>query len=80
MCVYVCVCMCVWSVCECAVTFGCLDAEALLCLGQHELHECGGGLGREVRGRGCLEVSKHLLLEQLERPCRSLTQMQWWRG
>ena len=53
-------------------TFTCLDTETLLSLSQHELHESRRRLRREVRGRSSLEVGKHLLLKQLERPCRTL--------
>ena len=49
-----------------------LDADALLSLSQHELHHGGGGLGREVRGRGGLEVGEDQLLQELERSCRTL--------
>ena len=49
-------------------TFYCLDTEALLRLGQHELDEGSGTLSREVRGRRRLEVSEYLLLKHLECP------------
>ena len=49
-----------------------LDADALLCLGQHELHHGSSGLSGEVRGRGGLEVGEDQFLEELERSCRTL--------
>ena len=49
-----------------------LDADTLLCLCQHELHQGSSGLGREVRGRGGLEVGEDQLLEELERSGRTL--------
>ena len=62
------------------LTLAGLDTEALLGLGQHQLLEGGGGLGREVRGRRPLKVSKHLLLEQLERPGSTLKYNAEFRG
>ena len=49
-----------------------LDADTLLCLCQHELHQGSSGLGREVRGRGGLEVGEDQFLEELERSGRTL--------
>ena len=49
-----------------------LDADTLLCLCQHELHQGSSALGREVRGRGGLEVGEAQLLEELERSGRTL--------
>ena len=59
---------------ECAytLTLAGLDTEALLGLSQHQLLESSGGLCREVRGRRSLQMSKHLLLEQLECAGRTL--------
>lgn len=56
-------------------TFCCLDTEALLSLGQHQLNEGSRTLGREVRGRRRLKVSKYLLLKHLKRP-RSTLQLE----
>ena len=49
-------------------TFGSLDAEALLCLCQHEGLESCGALCREISAGWSLQVGKHQLLQQLKAP------------
>ena len=49
-----------------------LDADTLLWLCQHELHQGSSALGREVRGRGGLKVGEDQFLEELERSGHTL--------